>query len=258
MVSTELMGGLGNLMFQMSAAISLAHDNNDNAVFSINAPGNKHWKSLKKYQDNIFCNINFVDTFYFDQTYIDYIPFKKEKILYKNNILLRGYFINKYYFIHNSDVIYETFFNINFIKNYILDKYKNIDFENSTSIHIRRGDYVPLKDHHPLCSMDYYSKGMDMVDNSNFIIFSNDIKWCKNNFIDKNIIFIEDENDYIEMYMMSMCKNNIIANSTFSWWSAWANKNQNSIIIAPEIWLGPAFKKIDIGKDKYIDSWNII
>jgi hypothetical protein len=55
MVSTQLMGGLGNIIFQMSAALSLAHDNNDNAVFSINTPGNQHWKSLKKYENNIFC-----------------------------------------------------------------------------------------------------------------------------------------------------------------------------------------------------------
>jgi hypothetical protein len=39
---------------------------------------------------------------------------------------------------------------------------------------------------------------------------------------------------------MSLCDNNIISNSSFSWWGAWLNVNENKIVIGPKKWFGPA------------------
>jgi len=52
------------------------------------------------------------------------------------------------------------------------------------------------------------------------------------------------------MYLMSLCKHNIVANSTFSWWGAWLNKNRDKIVISPS-----RFLKDDISTDVYPNSW---
>ena len=52
-----------------------------------------------------------------------------------------------------------------------------------------------------------------------------------------NFIYIDTNiPDYEQMFIMSNCKNNIIANSTFSWWGAYFNVNQNPIICYPSVW----------------------
>lgn len=58
-----------------------------------------------------------------------------------------------------------------------------------------------------------------------YLIFSDDIPWCKEHFKGEHFYFIENEKDYVELFLQSKCTHNIISSSTFSWWGAYLNTN---------------------------------
>lgn len=110
------------------------------------------------------------------------------------------------------------------------------------SIHVRRGDYVgnpfyvDLGHHkHEDMSDNYYVRAMAMFPNKKFVVFSDDIEWCKNNPIFKDCEF-QHGTEVEDMNAMANCEHNIIANSSFSWWGAWLNPNPNKIVVAPARW----------------------
>ena len=117
---------------------------------------------------------------------------------------------------------------------------------NSVAVHIRRGDYVSdakTKSAHFICDLAYYEKAMTLirekVASPIFYVFSDDIAWAKDNLKSREpLIFVSNPEmkDYEELVLMSKCRHDIIANSSFSFWGAWLNRNPDKIVIAPERW----------------------
>lgn len=120
--------------------------------------------------------------------------------------------------------------------------------KNSIAIHIRRGDYLKISNTSGICTIDYYQKAITVIKNlvkpDIFVIFSDDIDWCTEQFGsiigNRDIRFVnwnKGKESFRDMQMMSLCKHNIIANSSFSWWGAWLNQNPDKIVIAPSRWM---------------------
>jgi hypothetical protein len=169
-----------------------------------------------------------------------YIKNKEELFLNTKAIqLFDGYFQSAKNFLGFDDKIKKLFGpNEEFISK-IYQKYPQLNLENTVSIHIRFGDYKQNPHIHPSVSKEYLDKALEMIkDYQHLFLFGDDQEWLSQNFYGENITLINEE-DYVDMWIMSLCKHNIIPNSTFSWWAAFLNKNNNKKIIVPSIWFGP-------------------
>jgi hypothetical protein len=236
-----LSGGLCNMMFQLASAYSIGKENSLDLISTFIHHGTLH-NHPNKYRSNIFRKIPFLDQntkavkiqekrFEYDEIKID-----DEN----NNVILEGYFQSYKYFYKYKNEIINLFEPSNEDKLYIDEKYGKILKKDTLSLHVRRSNYTQLSDFHTNLNQNYYNKALNQFSDKHILVFSDDIEWCKQNFKFKNITFIENNLDYIDLYIMSMCKDNIIANSTFSWWAAWLNKNKNKKIVYPSNWFGPS------------------
>jgi len=240
MIITRLQGGLGNQLFQWATGRYLSMKNNCELKFDLSF---YPMQTLRKVEIDQFLGVNLsavnqfdivkpvievVDDFTFKE--IEYDP---SKILYLN-----GYWQNENYF----DSIRETI-----KKDLVLDESEMCKLKltplidmNITSLHIRRTDYVSSNGFHPVQSIDYYQKAIDIIGDYDYLfVFSDDIDWCRENLSFKNMVFMNRPLSNIhDMLIMSMCKNNIIANSSFSWWAAYFNTNPDKIVCYPALWFG--------------------
>ena len=120
---------------------------------------------------------------------------------------------------------------------------------NSLAIHIRRTDYLKAGSGFAALPIEYYRNSLELMINQiggfNLYIFCDDPVWVRMDFIKmiqcKGNVHIVSESgcsDTEELILMSQCRNAIIANSSFSWWSAWLNSWPDKKIIAPKFWNG--------------------
>lgn len=127
----------------------------------------------------------------------------------------------------------------------------------SVSLHVRRGDMAQNPDTmavHGLCSPRYYRQAIKhiagLVRNPEIFIFSDDIGWAKSNLdtgvTSHYVAHNTGVSSFYDMHLMSLCKHNIIANSTFSWWGAWLNRNPDKIVVAPQRWFAADLDSSDI------------
>ncbi|WP_159473060.1 alpha-1,2-fucosyltransferase [Chryseobacterium sp. 18068] len=274
MVAVELIGGLGNQMFQYATAKALALHRDEHLLLDSRLFDNYKLHSYCLNHFNIEATVVTNDlplkTPGFSKRVIDKLLQKTNALILQNrifniyqekdllfdntlfltgkkNIYLKGYFQSEKYFAKYEDQLRTDFEIVTPLKKETTDMLKIIEAENSVSLHIRRGDYVSnpaANATHGTCDLNYYQKAVaninNDIENAIFFIFSDDINWAKENLKLKNKTYFIDFNDastnYEDLKLMSTCKHNIIANSSFSWWGAWLNRNKNKKVIAPSKW----------------------
>lgn len=286
MIIVYYSGGLGNQMFQYAFSKSLIANNH--VVFA-NTNYYRHFDCHNGFElPQIFNLIIPVHNFPVISNYLPYV-YKLEqvfssmlghKVIYEkkrdffsynekflnasyNNKTVRfiGYWQSENYFSGIKNQIENEFsFNKDRLTSKNIETLQRIANLNTVSVHVRRGDYIGKKAsklHGDVCSPKYYANAINYFnrrfDKVWFLFFSNDITWCRENFELKNATFVDwntKENSWMDMCLMTNCNHNIIANSSFSWWGAWLNKNKNKIVIAPDVW-HHSFR----GQDVWPSSW---
>ena len=279
MLSVNLMGGLGNQLFQIFTLINLSLIKK--IPFKI--PRNKkdlvspHDNTCQRptYWDTIFKNINIFTQQFEEPCKIlqeqSFLYSSLENIEFSKNInvKLNGYFQSEKYFYTNFENI-KKLLKLNELQNLIKNNNHSYFSDRIVSLHFRIGDYKNIQNFHPVLKIEYYEKAIEFIYNKkkvNKVLYfgeNKDIKEIeykvailKVKFPAIEFIKCKDNlQDWEQLLLMSCCNDNIIANSSFSWWGAYLNNNKDKIICYPNIWFGPQIKNDT--KDLFPESWNKI
>lgn len=190
-------------------------------------------------------HIPFLDTSYIKEKKHHHFTFQPKNFgTVGTDIYYRGPWQSPQYFDNVEHVLREKLIFPEFLDSKSIALCEDIQDQESVAVHIRRGDYLKHKALGGICDLPYYKNAIDkietLVGNPLYVVFSDDITWCKENINVKNTRFVDwnsGEQSFQDMHLMSLCKHNIIANSSFSWWGAWLNANPNKIVVAPNKWI---------------------
>ena len=271
MITIELMGGLGNQLFQIFAVIgySLQHK----IPFFFQDKGLHHGWRKTLYWDTLLSSLKprmmrvDVNHIWREQ------QFEYAQIPYVGNtyVKLFGYFQSYKYFDAYKTEIFDLI-QIHSAKRELLQKLDHIDLKNTISMHFRMGDYKALPEHHPILPLSYYEQSLQRVcaDTTRddwtvlYVCEEEDVAFVNASFIDNlkmrfpNMTFQKLHGnlaDWEQMLAMSLCCHNIIANSTFSWFGAYFNTRSDRKVYYPSVWFGPAQGKKYLG-DLFPTEWN--
>ena len=262
MIYCNLKGALGNMMFQVAAVTAIAKKNNTTASFPnldrhlrfLNVD-KVHLPSLSHAEEYRFLFSDLTTESPRATLPLIKFPFHFEMKDVPKECWVDGFFQSEKYFVENRDFILKMFSPTKEINNF-LNNYSAILCKRTVSLHVRRGDYLKFSHIHPVLPMSYYQKALETIPPfDKCLVFSDDIAWCKKNFLGEKFVFIDDK-DYYELFLMSRCDHHIVANSSFSWWGAWLNKNPNKVVIANKTLVTEA-AEIDI-KDRNPEDWVIL
>jgi hypothetical protein len=271
MITAHLMGGLGNQMFQLFCGMAVSLRNDRPFVLLSTYLRNFNGRDDRPtYWDTMFSGlcryikfaVTLPDIYTIREPSFSYTPITMGPILLGRNIMINGYYQSEKYFKDQFDQIYHIC-KFEGMRIKILEKYlksRPLTMDHTISMHFRLGDYKNLTHIHPIMSYEYYCNSL--------IHILNNLEERGSEGLYKVLYFCEDEDipivsgvidkmsqkfghrcvferadpsyaDWEQMLLMSCCEHHIIANSSFSWWGAYLNRNPTKIVCYPSVWFGP-------------------
>jgi hypothetical protein len=255
MISVDIMGGLGNQLFQIMTAFAYSKKYRNHLIIKreSHSPSctyrNVYWNNFLEGLQKYLINGN-IDLPVYNEKSFEYneVP----KISESDDIKLSGYFQSyKYFDEYKSELLAEIDWYAK--RDAVKSKITDVNPGYMVSLHFRIGDFKNLENH-PIMPMEYYINAIKYIEaresNIKILYFceEDDKDFVFNNYINplrtifENITFTQTKNkleDWEQMIAMSLCKHHIIANSTFSWWSAYLaddNDKYKKLICYPDIW----------------------
>ena len=289
MIIVQLIGGLGNQMFQYAAGRRLAMRHN--TEIKIDISGFKTY-TLHDYRLDHFRIKNQIatnkeitalkrvwSTGLMGALARRFIPQKKSYIQERSpkifnadilalpdNVYLEGYWQSEKYFQDIAPIIRKEYSLKDLLTPQSAAAVSAIKNSIAVSLHVRRADYITDQSAgktYGVLGPAYYKAAVDKlankVKNFTLYVFSDDSVWARKNlkfdFPTTYLDFNGRERNYEDLYLMSLCKHYIIANSTFSWWGAWLGTASDKIVIAPREWFRG---KDETGGDRYPNNWILV
>ena len=290
-IQVQLVGGLGNQMFQYSLGKVLANKLNTTLRLDfsqIGVGGTNHGDSLLNFtlssgieviglEKNRFKKHTqrFVNSLERRARVIRSIQEKKNHTYqaiepgFDENVLtvsrgtiVKGYFQSYLYTENSRNLLFDDF-RLTDPSNWYKDLATEIEATKPRVIHIRRGDYINLKEDFGILGVEYYSKALAKFEDSfskEVWVFSDSPSLARSllgKVTSKKFKFIESvPNGSPNESMMLISKGTeiVIANSSFSWWSAYLSQDGTNVYcpkkwfknrIDPEFLIPPTWKRIE-------------
>lgn len=257
MILVGINGGLGNQMFQYALGRKLAIKNRtklvlDISIFNEKMSQTKRTLMLNKYRINAKYLDTTLSVFGKIKKYLSYkltniyrephYHYDPKALQARDNTRLIGYWQSYKYFDDIRNILIQEFKPIA-NPSYEQELIQFLKNDNTVSIHVRRGDYIFNKEAKEILGalpLKYYENAIkyleNIVKNPRYIVFSDDIAWCKRNLgklLPKTTIYYHQD-EISDLDIMTKTRHNIIANSSYSWWGAYLGEKK--LVIAPKTW----------------------
>ena len=236
MITTRLMGGMGNQMFQAAYALALK-----DRGYQVQLDRSKLIEGTHREYSLARFGFEATNEPTGVEVYEGSLRFNPAHLSPPDGSTMIGYWQSEKYFQTIESEV-RTKFNL------------GGQSTDAISLHVRRQDYVTLENFHGMPDVHYYREAVRHIRQTvgrlvDVLVFSDDTYWCKENFPDFTVV--DNKDKYANLQMMASCDYAITANSSYSWWGAYLGPQR--LVVAPKQWfVTPDIDSADIVPQRWV------